>query len=613
MGLLAAAAGIFYLMGVRLNGGELITSLKNENAALKKAKQADKDKIDRNQETQKADESQITALQQKIEGQDARSVSFLKQIKTQKEHVSELGQGNLQTDDLIDALLKEKQTLEAANEQFAEELRALRDPEKQKASQISALLKAAAKYLQNNYLTQLPGINAYETYLKVLKLDPRNDKAQKGLKQIASEYYDKANRFYKSKNYDKAAKFVARGLNLAPEHKDLLALKQKIERKKNVKTPKPTPEPVVSSNTRVTHPRISSPRTVSQDELRKVFKLDKKWRPKQYVPITSNRFQKIKNGQVIEDNATGLMWQQAGSPKHKKYKAARQYIKKLNNDRFAGYFDWRLPTVDELTSLLTKTKQNGDLYIHPVFDKQQRWCWSTDQRASGGTWGVSFTAGVGVNWGYLVYPSYARAVRARQSMDVDSELALNQKIERKKNVEKPNPTPEPVVFSNTNITHPRISSPRTVSDDEFRTVFKLDENRQPKQYVPITSNRFQKIKNDQIIKDNSTGLMWQQSGSSEVMKYKAAQQYIKKLNSDRFAGYYDWRLPTVDVLTSLLTKTKQNGNLHIHSLFDKKQLYCWSSDKRAPGGVWFVSFYYGEVYWPNLGNSSYVRAVRAGQ
>jgi len=363
----------------------------------------------------------------------------------------------------------------------------------------------------------------------------------------------------------------------------------------------PTSTPVASSPVKITHPRRSEPRTVSRDVFKVVFKLDKKRRPKKYVPITSNRFQKIKNGQVIIDRATGLMWQQAGSSESMRYKAAQQYVKRLNSDNFTGYNDWRLPTADELTSLITQTKQNGGLYISSVFDNKQRWCWSSDRGSSGLAWVVYFYYG-GVNLNGLSSNFYVRVVRAGQYVPIK---------EGKKSVEKHEPTPAPVASSPVKITHPRRSEPKMVSRHVYKSVFKLDKKSRPKQYVPITSNRFQKIKTGQIIKDRATGLMWQQGGSSS-MKYKEAQKYVKKLNSKNF-GYNDWRLPTVDELTSLLTKTTQTGGLYISSVFDKNQRYCWSSDRGSSVLAWVVNFNGGDVYHDFLFNNYYVRVVRAGQ
>ncbi|MDM8556122.1 DUF1566 domain-containing protein [Desulfococcaceae bacterium HSG7] len=368
---------------------------------------------------------------------------------------------------------------------------------------------------------------------------------------------------------------------------------------------------LLSGQGKVTHPRRSEPKTVSHDDFKDVFQLDKNRRPRQYVPITSNRFQKINNGLAIKDNATGLMWQQAGSSESFNYGAAQEYVKKLNNDNFAGYNDWRLPTLDELTSQLTKTKQDGGLYISSVFDKKQRCCWSSDRVSSGPPQGLAWVVYFGDGLVYGAYLDginnlggiYVRVVRAGQNVPIK---------ERKKNVEKPEPTPVPVESSRVKVTHPRRSEPKTVSKNNFKDVFQLDKNQRPKQYVPITSNRFQTIKNGLVIKDNATGLMWQQAGSSKYMKYKAAQRYVKKLNSDNFAGYNDWRLPTVDELTSLMTKTRQDGGLHISSVFDKKQQYCWSSDRGSSGLAWLVGFNLGLVSNDHFG-LSYVRLARAGQ
>lgn len=150
----------------------------------------------------------------------------------------------------------------------------------------------------------------------------------------------------------------------------------------------------------------NTPMTVSEDEFEKVFRLSDNRRPLEYV---QNDY--LDNGDgTVTDRATGLTWQKSGSPDKLKYEGAKAYIEKLNRDRFAGHADWRLPTVDELASLLEPEEKNGDLYIDPIFDKKQRWCWTSDQRASGGAWFVLFFSG-NVDWYYLDVVSLVRAVR----------------------------------------------------------------------------------------------------------------------------------------------------------------------------------------------------------
>ncbi len=108
---------------------------------------------------------------------------------------------------------------------------------------------------------------------------------------------------------------------------------------------------------------------------------------------------------------TGLMWQKSGSDNYMKYDKAQSYIDGLNRDKFAGCNDWRLPTLEELASLLESRKVDG-LYIDPLFDRTQRWCWTADTRASEGAWYVNFNYG-DVYWYYLDYYGYVRAVRSR--------------------------------------------------------------------------------------------------------------------------------------------------------------------------------------------------------
>lgn len=84
--------------------------------------------------------------------------------------------------------------------------------------------------------------------------------------------------------------------------------------------------------------------------------------------------------------------------------------------------------------------------------------------------------------------------------------------------------------------------------------------------------------NDGTVTDRATGLMWQKSGSLQLLDNSGAGEYINQLNKKYFGGYYDWRMPTVEELASLLARTK-NERVHIDPVFDSRQVSCWSADK----------------------------------
>ncbi|MDM8556450.1 DUF1566 domain-containing protein [Desulfococcaceae bacterium HSG7] len=153
------------------------------------------------------------------------------------------------------------------------------------------------------------------------------------------------------------------------------------------------------------------------------------------------------------------------------------------------------------------------------------------------------------------------------------------------------------------------AEPLAVSEDEFNQVFKLDEKLRPLEYI---QNDFEA--HNEVITDHATGLMWQQSGSDNELNYDEAQDYVKELNRNQFAGYNDWRLPTIPELISLLESEKQSNRLYINPIFDKKQKWCWSSDtvEGSSGLAWGVGFSSGLVYTTLFDGSYYVRVVRAG-
>jgi hypothetical protein len=114
---------------------------------------------------------------------------------------------------------------------------------------------------------------------------------------------------------------------------------------------------------------------------------------------------------VVMDHATGLMWQQSGSTNLLTYADAEKYVSDLNAKRFAGYNNWRLPTLEEAMSLMEPTEKNGDLYIDPVFDKTQRWIWTADKADSAGVaWVADFSNGYCSHF-RVTYSHFVRVVR----------------------------------------------------------------------------------------------------------------------------------------------------------------------------------------------------------
>jgi len=110
--------------------------------------------------------------------------------------------------------------------------------------------------------------------------------------------------------------------------------------------------------------------------------------------------------------------------------------------------------------------------------------------------------------------------------------------------------------------------------------------------------------------------MWQQDGSEEIMSYDKVMEHINQLNRDKFSGFSDWRLPTLEEAMSLVeAKLNKNTELHINSLFNKTQESIWTVDKYNTSGPWGVHFYTGHCsfgYDDDVGILAfYVRAVRS--
>jgi uncharacterized caspase-like protein len=95
----------------------------------------------------------------------------------------------------------------------------------------------------------------------------------------------------------------------------------------------------------------------------------------------------VDNGDgTITDRATGLMWEKGGASSALYYLQAKKYVSSLNKEKFLRYNDWRIPTLEELCSLLEMEVNERGQHIDSLFKGKQSVCWSTDNNSGVGSY-----------------------------------------------------------------------------------------------------------------------------------------------------------------------------------------------------------------------------------
>ncbi len=142
------------------------------------------------------------------------------------------------------------------------------------------------------------------------------------------------------------------------------------------------------------------PVKVGSRDARAFFKTNRLWQPKTHV---KNDFETDLEKGIVRDRATNLAWEWSGSPFPCDYERVLTHIGKLNHEAFGGYNRWRMPTVEELLTLLTDTPHGRQHCLPVVFDKKQRWIWTADRKSFTAAWYVNMDVGY-VHWQY--FPAY---------------------------------------------------------------------------------------------------------------------------------------------------------------------------------------------------------------
>jgi serine/threonine protein kinase len=137
------------------------------------------------------------------------------------------------------------------------------------------------------------------------------------------------------------------------------------------------------------------------------FSIDSLRRPRVYRLHNFER----SGDKTVTDGTARRMWQQSGSSFQLQWHQAWDYIERLNTERFSGHRGWRLPTIDELITLLRDIPRAGDDCIAPIFDQSRIWLWSCDRRSFTAAWYVSSDMGF-VAWQDFSAYFYVKAVRS---------------------------------------------------------------------------------------------------------------------------------------------------------------------------------------------------------
>lgn len=333
-----------------------------------------------------------------------------------------------------------------------------------------------------------------------------------------------------------------------------------------------------------------------------------------------------KGDQTVLDNLTGLIWTKDGNVMKTRdpgfdtddyydgdgrvtWQHALDYIKKLNQETYLGYNDWRLPNVIELESLVHAGQSISAYFLNMqgLSNVQASNYWSSSTFA-GYTenghpiyaWIVDMYDGNVNNYpksamsgGNCVWP-----VRSGQSGTLGSSIIS---------------LPRTGQTTCYNASGSSIACAGTGQDGELQIGAAWPGTR-------FADN------GDLTVLDNLTGLIWTKDGKTPgtatcepggTKSWQGALDYMKCLNTNNYLGHNDWRLPNRKALWSLVHAGQNiSANwLNLQGLSNVQADAYWSSSSVVgyTSDAWIVALYGGNVNDYHKSSSYYVWPVRSGQ
>ncbi len=220
------------------------------------------------------------------------------------------------------------------------------------------------------------------------------------------------------------------------------------------------------------------------------------------------------------------------------------------------------------------------------------------------------------SWWHETLRLYAAQTRADPltlaclALDTDKARQLAGELEREALKLRPE-TREAVKLALSDVVAIKLRTEPMVSTwEDAKEKFGLQDHKYG--YAPLEYIQNEYVDKGETVFDKATGLYWQKSGSDSVT-FEDAVAYKDRINTKKFDGFKNWRLPTVPELISLLEPETSSNGLYINPLFDNNQTWCWTCDRKdsSSGPAFLVYFHYGSVGWDLLYGKHYVRLVRS--
>lgn len=128
----------------------------------------------------------------------------------------------------------------------------------------------------------------------------------------------------------------------------------------------------------------TNPIVLRAKELKELLNLDSLMRPREF---THHCFEPVGNN-MTECLDARLLWQLEGSGFPLSWNNTLRYVDYLNEKEWLGYRLWRLPTVEELDTLLCRPLGIRYLDFDSCFSKDIHWIWSCDSCTKKKAWAL---------------------------------------------------------------------------------------------------------------------------------------------------------------------------------------------------------------------------------